>query len=102
MPTLAEINTLDRAGFVRVLGHLFEHSPWVAADAWSRRPFATASALHGALCGAMRAASREQQLALIQTHPDLAGRLAQQNQLTRESKHEQASAGLTGITAAEL
>lgn len=50
----------------------------------------------------MRAAPRERQLALIQAHPDLAGRLAQQRRLTTASTREQASAGLNELTDAEL
>jgi 2-oxo-4-hydroxy-4-carboxy-5-ureidoimidazoline decarboxylase len=103
MPTsLAALNTSDRAAFTAALGHLFEHSPWVAEEAWSQRPFASAEALHTALCATMRAAPRERQLALIRAHPDLAGRLAQQKKLTAESTREQASAGLDQLTDAEL
>ncbi len=50
----------------------------------------------------MRSASAERQLALIRAHPDLAGRLAQQRQLTAESTREQASAGLDQLSEAEL
>jgi OHCU decarboxylase len=50
----------------------------------------------------MRSASPARQLVLIRAHPDLAGRLAQQNALTAESTREQASAGLNRLTAAEL
>lgn len=100
--TLAEINSADRAAFTTALGHLFEHSPWVAEETWPQRPFRDPAHLHAALCGTMRGATRERQLALIRAHPDLAGRLAQQNQLTAESTREQASAGLNQLTAAEL
>ncbi len=102
MLSLAELNSLDRAAFVAALGHLFEHSPWVAEETWPRRPFRDAAHLHAELCAAMRAAPRERQLALIRAHPDLAGRLAQQNQLTAESTREQASAGLNQLSATEL
>ena len=102
MPTLAEINSLDRPAFTAALGHLFEHSPWVAEETWPRRPFRDASQLHAALCATMRAAPKEKQLALIRAHPDLAGRLAQQRKLTAESTREQASAGLSALTAEEL
>lgn len=100
--TLAALNTTDRATFVAALGHLFEHSPWVAEETWPKRPFADAGALHAALCATMRAAPRDRQLALIRAHPDLAGRLAQQKKLTTESTREQASAGLDQLTDAEL
>ena len=100
--TLASLNTSDRAAFTAALGHLFEHSPWVAEETWPKRPFASAEALHAALGATMRAAPRDRQLALIRAHPDLAGRLAQQKKLTAESTREQASAGLDSLTHAEL
>jgi 2-oxo-4-hydroxy-4-carboxy-5-ureidoimidazoline decarboxylase len=102
MPLLSELNQASRERFVGSLGHLFEHSPWVAEQTWARRPFADAAALHAALCATMRAAPRDRQLALIRAHPDLAGRLAQQRRLTAESTREQASAGLDQLTDAEL
>ena len=102
MISLDQLNSSDRTSFVAALGHLFEHSPWVAAETWANRPFIDAPALHAALCATMRVAPREKQLALIRAHPDLAGRLAQQKQLTAESTREQASAGLDQLTDAEL
>ncbi|MBI2517171.1 MAG: 2-oxo-4-hydroxy-4-carboxy-5-ureidoimidazoline decarboxylase [Opitutae bacterium] len=100
--TLGYLNACDREALVASLGHLFEHSPWVAEETWPRRPFASAEVLHAALCATMRAAPRERQLALVRAHPDLAGRLAQQRKLTAESTREQASAGLNQLTDAEL
>ena len=100
--SLQSLNTADRAAFTAALGHLFEHSPWVAEETWARRPFRDAAHLHAELCATMRAASPEKQLALIRAHPDLAGRLAQQKKLTAESNREQASAGLDQLTDAEL
>lgn len=102
MPKLAQLNTWDREAFTAALGHLFEHSPWVAEETWPRRPFPTPEALHTALCATMRAAPRARQLALIRAHPDLAGRLARQRQLTAESTREQASAGLDQLTDAQM
>ncbi len=100
--TLAQLNQLDRAAFTDALGHLFEHSPWVAEGTWSKRPFRDAAALHAALCATMRAASVERQRALIGAHPDLAGRLARERKLTAESTREQASAGLDRLSDAEM
>lgn len=100
--TLDEINALDGVAFTAALGHLFEHSPWVADETWPGRPFRDAAHLHGALCATMRGAARERQLALVRAHPDLAGRLARQRQLTAESTREQASAGLNRLGDEEL
>ena len=103
MPTdLDSLNELDCSAFTAALGHLFEHSPWVAEETWPRRPFRDADHLHRELCATMRSTILERQLALIRAHPDLAGRLAQQRKLTAESTREQASAGLNALSDAEL
>lgn len=102
MASLNDLNQAGQSAFVAALGHLFEHSPWVAEETWPKRPFASAETLHAALCATMRGATRDRQLALIRAHPDLAGRLARQRQLTAESTREQASAGLDQLTDAEL
>ena len=94
-------DALDRDAFVERYGSLFEHSPWVARDAWERRPFEDRDDLYGALCAAMYAAPRERQLALIRAHPDLAGRAAVEGTLTEDSRREQSSAGLDRLTPAE-
>jgi 2-oxo-4-hydroxy-4-carboxy-5-ureidoimidazoline decarboxylase len=102
MPSLADLNKADRAAFTAALGHLFEHSPWVAEETWPKRPFRDAAHLHAELCRTMQSAPKDRQLALIRAHPDLAGRLARQNQLTKESTKEQAGAGLDRLSEAEL
>lgn len=99
---LATLNTLDRQAFIATLGHLFEQSPWIAADVWQARPFADRDALLRALLAVVQAASLEQQLALIKAHPDLAGKAAVAGTLTAASTHEQASAGLDRLTAEEF
>ena len=95
------VNELGREAFVERFGPLFEHSPWVAAGAWSDRPFADADELFEALKSAMYSAPRDRQLALIRAHPDLAGRAAIEGSLTRSSRREQASAGLDRLTPGE-
>ncbi len=96
--------TEDRAAFVARFGGVFEHSPWIAEaafDAGLPAGSLSAEALHGAMVAALRAGAKEQQLALIKAHPDLAGRLARAGRLTAESVKEQASAGLDLLSDAE-
>jgi 2-oxo-4-hydroxy-4-carboxy-5-ureidoimidazoline decarboxylase len=100
--TLGDLDAMDEDAFAAALGGVFEHSPWVARDAYARRPFASVDALAGALAAAMRAAARERQLALIRAHPELAGREARAGELTRESAGEQARAGLDRLSAGEV
>jgi len=101
MPALAEINALDRPGFVAALGAVFEHSPWVADLAYAARPFADVGALHRAMVAAVDAAGAERQLALIRAHPDLAGKAARAGALGAHSSREQAGAGLDRLSDAE-
>ena len=102
MIQLEEFNSLDRDDFVRVIGPVFEQSPWIAEAAWPRRPFANVEDLHTALCEIVRSAGPEKQLALIRAHPDLVGRAALAGSLSAASTREQASAGLDKLTAAEI
>ena len=97
MPKLAELNALDRAEFTRVVGPVFEHSPWVAARTEAQRPFSSREALHSALVATVEKASDDEKVCLIRAHPDLIG----DAELTAASKSEQASAGLQDATAGE-
>ncbi|HYH38219.1 MAG TPA: 2-oxo-4-hydroxy-4-carboxy-5-ureidoimidazoline decarboxylase [Azospirillum sp.] len=94
---------MDRDAFVARFGPVFEHSPWIAGQAWDAglRPD-TAEGLHAALVAVLRDAPRERQLALLNAHPDLAGKLAVRGELTTDSTAEQASAGLDRCTSAEF
>ena len=99
--TLDEINAFDRRQFVAALGAIFEHSPWIAERAFDARPFASVDELHAAMLRAMRDATRDEQVALIRAHPELAGRAMVRNELTADSTTEQAGAGLTSCSPAE-
>jgi 2-oxo-4-hydroxy-4-carboxy-5-ureidoimidazoline decarboxylase len=100
--TLTELNSVSREDFVRVVGPVFEHSPWIAEATYPQRPFASLDALHQALTQTVCEADETKQLILIRAHPDLVGRLALSGQLTQESTKEQSSAGLDRLTAEEV
>ncbi|HQR09759.1 MAG TPA: 2-oxo-4-hydroxy-4-carboxy-5-ureidoimidazoline decarboxylase [Casimicrobiaceae bacterium] len=100
--TLAELNRVDRAAFVNLLGGIFERSPWVAERSFDDRPFAGVGDLHSAMVEAMTRASAGEQRALLQAHPELAGREASRGELTVESAREQGGAGLDQCSPAEL
>lgn len=100
--SIPELNTLSREEFVDVVGPVFEHSPWIAEAVWPARPFDGVEQLHAALCGIVRSAGEQKQVALIRAHPDLVGRLARAGALTPESAREQAGAGLDQLTLEEI
>ncbi|QFU16137.1 allantoinase PuuE [Microvirga thermotolerans] len=96
-------STMSRAVFVELFGDVFEHSPWIAERAYDEGFTAaqdTAEGLHAAMVHVLSQASREQKLALIRAHPDLAGRLKLAD-LTSDSRSEQTSAGLDSLSEEE-
>jgi 2-oxo-4-hydroxy-4-carboxy-5-ureidoimidazoline decarboxylase len=99
--SLPALNSLDRGAFTEALGAVFEHSPWVAERAWDRRPFATVADLHTAMVAAVTSSSAHEQLALLRSHPDLAGRTARAGTMSADSAAEQSSAGLDRLTDGE-
>jgi 2-oxo-4-hydroxy-4-carboxy-5-ureidoimidazoline decarboxylase len=89
--------SLDHAQFVALYGRVYEHSPWIVEAAWSaglKPQYDTVEGLHEALAAIVDAAPPARQQALLNAHPDLAGRLAVRGELTAESTSEQTSAGL--------
>lgn len=101
MTSLTELNAMPLDQFVAVLGGIFEHSPWVAEGAAGGRPYASLERLHAALCAVVDAAAPEQQLALIQAHPQLGARGRRLQQLTANSASEQRRAGLDACSDEE-
>src|SRR5262249_24284745 len=99
---MAPINAMDRAAFVEKFGGIFENSPWVAAKAWEKRPFASLEDMHAKMDAVARNPTAEMQLALLQSHPDLAGKEARAGTMTASSVAEQASAGLDALSHAEI
>ncbi len=92
------INRLSDAEFVTRFGFLFDHSPWVVARAARHRPFADITAMRAALSAVLTSASEAELLALLRAHPRLADKVAQEKELTQESRQEQASVGLDRLS----
>jgi 2-oxo-4-hydroxy-4-carboxy-5-ureidoimidazoline decarboxylase len=101
-PDMNAVNSMDRPTFVQKFGGIFEKSPWVADKAWEKRPFASIDDLHAAMVNVVKYAPVPNQLALLQSHPDLAGKEAQAGAMTASSVSEQASAGLNALSRAEM
>jgi 2-oxo-4-hydroxy-4-carboxy-5-ureidoimidazoline decarboxylase len=99
---LAPINAMDRAAFVEKFGGIFENSPWVAEMAWEKWPFASLDDIHAAMVAGAKNAPAAMQLALLQSHPDLAGKEAQAGTMTASSVAEQASVGLNALSHADM
>ena len=99
---MTAINAMDQAAFTAKFGGIFENSPWVAEQAWEKRPFASIDDMHAAMVDIAKFAPAPRQIALLQSHPDLAGKEAQAGAMTASSVTEQASAGLNALSKEEM
>lgn len=96
---------LSRDAFVSTFADIYEHSPWVAERAYDLGVDASLDeieTLHQRMADILLSASHDQQLALINAHPDLAGKAAVRGELTEASTNEQAGAGIHECTPEEF
>ncbi len=95
---------MNRSEFIRHFGSVYEHSAWVAEQAYDRTNIDTnnLAELTAALRFEVETSGRARQLALLCAHPDLAGKAAIDGNLTAASTSEQAGAGLDQCNAEEF
>jgi len=100
--TLEQLNSASLQEASQLLDGLYEHSPWIAERALQQRPFVSWAHMKHSMTQVLQDAGRDAQIALIQAHPELAGKAMVRKELTAESTHEQSKAGLTACTPAEF
>jgi beta-ureidopropionase / N-carbamoyl-L-amino-acid hydrolase len=100
--TLQALNSASAAEATHMLDGVYEHSPWIGAQALSQCPFRSLAHLKYSLVQVLEAAGLDAQKGLIRAHPELAGKAMQSQTLTAESTNEQSKAGLTQCTPDEL
>ncbi|PSR15816.1 OHCU decarboxylase [filamentous cyanobacterium CCP3] len=95
--TLDQLNAMTEAEFVTAIGPTFEDTPSIAAQVWPQRPFASVIDLHQRMVNIVQAMATEDQLTLINAHPDLGTRVS----MAEASVAEQSKAGLTNLSPEE-
>lgn len=96
---------MARDEFVAHFADVYEHSPWVAEAVYDQGLNAEddhIENLHLKMASTLLQADHGKQLALINAHPDLAGRAAVNGELTESSTKEQAGAGIDKCSAEEF
>lgn len=94
---LSQLNQMTQSEFVEALGTIFESSPWVAKQAWLKRPFTDIDTLHQTMVDGVNNNSYEQQLMLIRAHPDLGTKA----KMAEASVREQSGVGLDRLSSSE-
>ncbi len=100
--TPADMSLVD---FVEQFKDVYEHSPWVAQRAYAQgisKECNDVATLQNVFAHVMLTANKDEQLALIHAHPDLAGKAAIAGELTAASTAEQAGAGIHQCNAKEF
>ncbi|YCA13417.1 2-oxo-4-hydroxy-4-carboxy-5-ureidoimidazoline decarboxylase [Bacillus sp. AK128] len=88
---------MDKESFISKVGWVFEHSPWIAEQAWESRPFMNKELLLETMKDVVKNSSLSLQLSLFRAHPDLGTRL----KMSDMSMKEQANVGLDQLSKEE-
>lgn len=100
--TMQQVNRMGFQEFTATFSSIIEDTPLAAATIWSYRPYDSLSALHKAFADFIQVdlfpAARK---GIIRCYPDLAGKIAQSNQLSMESTSEHKAAGLLELSDSE-
>lgn len=89
---------MELSNFLEIFGGVYEHSEWIAEEVYKtglKDKHNSVEGLFSMMKNVVDNSSKEQKLNLLCAHPDLAGKLAINKNLTIESMSEQNSADLT-------
>lgn len=101
--SLAAVNSLSSSDFESIFINVVECWPDAADSVFkSTIPAESFIVLLAAFDNYLAGLDGNSKLRILQYHPDLAGKLASEGNLTTESTQEQASAGLNNLNDAEL
>lgn len=97
--TLEDINRLSPVEFQHLFHNVVELWPAAAAAVSTKLPFGSVNELISHFHHYLDSIDNSSKILILQSHPDLAGRLLNTNSLSVESANEQAAAGLNHLTA---
>ena len=96
-----KINKLSQVEFIKVFANIFENSSWIAHELYKKKPFDNFQNLSSKFFVIFDNASKDDQLKILNAHPDLADKI-KIGSLTSDSKKEQMNARLDQCSEEEL
>ena len=96
-----KINKLSQSEFIKVFANIFENTEWIAKELYNEKPFNNFEELSSKMLRIFENASKEKQLKVLNSHPDLANN-TKISLLTPNSLKEQTGAGLDQCTEKEF
>ncbi|KAJ8675275.1 hypothetical protein QAD02_011061 [Eretmocerus hayati] len=103
MPTkgvlsINEVNALPEENFEWLFANVIELCPEAAPIVAAKRPFSSSEDLKKAFDDYLEKLDTHEKESILSRHPDLAGKITEEDKLTIESQNEQKSAGLDSMT----
>lgn len=96
---IEQLNQLNSTEFLNIFKNVIELWPKAAESVYKQKPFPSLTDFADKFDSYLESLSVEDKVAILCLHPDLTGKLLDQNNVTQESAEEQASAGLNQLTA---
>ena len=96
-----KINKLSEGEFIKVFANIFENAVWIAEELYKQKPYEDFNNLSSKMLEIFENTSKENQLKILNAHPDLADK-TKIGSLTVDSKKEQSNAGLDQCTEKEF
>ena len=101
MSTIDKINKSSQSEFIKIFDNIFEKAKWIAEKLYNQKPFSDFEELSSKILNIFETATKEKQLKILNSHPDLADK-TKIGSLTTESKEEQSNAGLDQCSEEEF
>ena len=96
-----KINKLPQSEFIKVFANIFENARWIAEELYNQKPFDNFEELSSKILNIFETATKEKQLKILNSHPDLA-RKTKISLLTSDSQKEQSNVGLDHCSEEEF
>ena len=96
-----KINKLSEGEFIKVFANIFEKAAWIAKELYKQKPYENFNNLSSKMLEIFENTSKENQLKILNAHPDLADK-TKIGSLTVDSKKEQSNAGLDQCSEKEF
>jgi len=93
MDTIDKINKSSQSEFIKIFDNIFEKTKWIAEKLYDQKPFGDFEELSSIILNIFETATKEKQLKILNSHPDLADK-TKISSLTTKSREEQSKAGL--------
>ena len=101
MILINKINNLSQSKFIKIFANIFEKTKWIAEKLYNQKPFNSFEDLCSKILEIFKTTSKENQLKIIRTHPDLADK-TKISLLNIDSRTEQNRAGLNQCSEKEF